>query len=51
MIFREGDKVMQIKNNYDIYWEKRLDSGRIENGTGVLNGEIGRISRTDSRTT
>lgn len=47
MIFREGDKVMQIKNNYDIYWEKRLDSGRIENGTGVFNGEIGRISRID----
>ncbi len=47
MIFREGDKVMQIKNNYDIYWERKLDKGIFENGTGVFNGEIGRITRID----
>lgn len=34
--FREGDKVMQIKNNYDIVWHK---DG--ENGTGIFNGDIG----------
>lgn len=34
--FREGDKVMQIKNNYDIIWHK---DG--ENGTGIFNGDIG----------
>ncbi|MBQ3149887.1 MAG: ATP-dependent RecD-like DNA helicase [Clostridia bacterium] len=35
-ILREGDKVMQVKNNYDIIWDK--DD---ENGTGVYNGDIG----------
>ncbi len=38
LILREGDKVMQIKNNYDIHWEK----GRTE-GVGIFNGDIGRI--------
>lgn len=33
---REGDKVMQIKNNYDIVWEK---DG--EQGTGIFNGDVG----------
>ena len=44
-IFREGDRVMQIKNNYDIYWEKgsRHDLRTYESGTGVFNGEIGRV--------
>lgn len=36
--FREGDKVMQTKNNYDILWRK--DD---ERGTGIFNGDIGRI--------
>lgn len=35
---REGDKVMQIKNNYDIVWYKDE-----ENGMGIYNGDIGRI--------
>ncbi len=40
---------MQIKNNYDIYWEKgRKDSSiKYENGTGIFNGELGRISNID----
>lgn len=37
-IFREGDKVMQIKNNYDIVWTR----GK-ETQSGVFNGDIGRI--------
>ena len=41
-IYRVGDRVMQIKNNYDIYWEKETEDG-IENGSGVFNGEIGNI--------
>lgn len=41
-IFREGDKVMQIKNNYDIIWYK----GK-ENGTGIFNGDIGIIELID----
>ncbi len=39
---REGDKVMQIKNNYDIPWFK---SG--ENGMGVFNGDVGVLTRVD----
>lgn len=50
-IFREGDRIMQIKNNYDIYWEKgsRNDLRTYEAGTGVFNGEIGRIIRVDTK--
>lgn len=44
-IFRVGDKVMQVKNNYDIYWEKKGASS--ENGTGVFNGELGIIEKID----
>ena len=45
-IFREGDRVMQIKNNYDIYWEKQKD--KYESGVGVFNGEIGKIVKIDN---
>jgi len=40
--FRVGDRIMQIKNNYDIYWE-RENIGKKEMGSGVFNGEIGTI--------
>ena len=40
---REGDKVMQVKNNYDIPWTR--DDG--EMATGVFNGDIGRLIRVD----
>ena len=52
IIFREGDRIMQIKNNYDIYWEKgsRNDLRTYESGTGVFNGEIGRIVKIDYET-
>ncbi len=43
-IFREGDRVMQVKNNYDLEWEK---DGR--SGHGVFNGDIGTILRIDGR--
>lgn len=39
-IYRVGDRIMQIKNNYDIYWEKHFLN---ETGTGVFNGEFGTI--------
>ncbi len=41
-VLREGDKVMQIKNNYDVPWFKNND-----NGTGVFNGDIGILTRID----
>ena len=51
IIFREGDRVMQIKNNYDIYWEKgdKSDLRTYEAGTGVFNGEIGRIAKINNQ--
>ena len=44
--FLIGDRVMQIKNNYDIYWERKNK----ENGTGIFNGELGTISKIDDIT-
>lgn len=45
-IFREGDKVMQIKNNYQLEWEIVSQYGiRIDSGSGVFNGDIGTIRR------
>ncbi|MEG2295242.1 MAG: ATP-dependent RecD-like DNA helicase [Oscillospiraceae bacterium] len=41
-IFREGDKIMQIKNNYDITWYKGEESS-----TGIFNGDIGIIELID----
>ena len=45
-LFREGDRVMQIKNNYDIIWRKSDGSGM---GTGIFNGDVGRIEGIDPR--
>lgn len=42
---RESDKVMQIKNNYDIGWVK--DDG--ETGGGIFNGDIGTVEKIDTR--
>ncbi len=48
-IFREGDKVMQMSNNYDLEWKKH---GRFadETGQGVFNGDIGYIETIDPNT-
>ena len=45
-VMREGDKVMQIKNNYDVIWTK--SNG--EQGTGVFNGDIGVLEKIDKAT-
>ncbi len=42
--FREGDRVMQIRNNYDIMW-KMNDGSAV--GTGVFNGDIGTVAAID----
>ena len=42
-LFREGDKVMQTRNNYDVLWQK--DDG--EMGTGIFNGDVGVIQEID----
>ena len=44
-LFREGDKVMQTKNNYNIEWESED-----EKGTGIFNGDIGILDEIDLKT-
>ena len=44
-LFREGDRIMQVKNNYDIYWERKEPI--FESGSGVFNGEFGTIEVID----
>ncbi len=46
-IFREGDRVMQVKNNYNLRWEKRAGNAYAD-GTGVFNGDTGTIFCVDS---
>ena len=46
--FREGDRVMQIKNNYDIQWRKTKLGADDSEGEGVFNGDIGTILRVDN---
>ena len=47
-IFRIGDRVMQIKNNYDMTWEKR-NGESLETGNGVFNGETGTITNINEK--
>ena len=44
-VFRTGDKVMQVKNNYNIEWESPT-----EKGTGIFNGDIGILTAIDVKT-
>ena len=46
-VFRVGDRVMQIRNNYDLYWES-VD-GRAY-GSGVFNGDMGMIRKIENNT-
>ena len=48
-IFREGDKVMQMSNNYDLEWTRQVGL-YTENGAGVFNGDIGYIHSIDVQT-
>ncbi len=43
-IFREGDRVMQIRNNYDIIW---VTASHLSTGTGIFNGDVGYIVAID----
>lgn len=40
VVYREGDSIMQMKNNYDIEWELAGDVG-----SGIFNGEMGKIEK------
>lgn len=44
ILFREGDRVMQIRNNYDILW-KKTDASQV--GAGIFNGDVGIIQSID----
>ncbi|MDO5519580.1 MAG: ATP-dependent RecD-like DNA helicase [bacterium] len=49
IVFREGDKVMQIKNNYQLEWEvKNQYNIRLNKGTGVFNGDCGIIKEINT---
>ncbi|MCI8478578.1 MAG: ATP-dependent RecD-like DNA helicase [Oscillospiraceae bacterium] len=45
-LFREGDRVMQVRNNYDVMWRAR---DNLSSGMGVYNGDIGQITAVDNR--
>ena len=48
--FREGDKVMQTRNNYQIEWEIRGNYGmKVDSGNGVFNGDCGVIRSIDTK--
>ncbi len=47
-IYRAGDRIMQVKNNYDMDWEKE-NNGNVEIGKGVFNGEIGTIKEVSEK--
>lgn len=45
-VFREGDKIMQTANNYNLEWKKRYErENYLEDGAGVFNGDIGYIHK------
>ena len=46
-IFREGDRVMQVKNDYDMEWTRA--TGGESSGTGVFNGEMGILAEIDNK--
>ncbi|MCR5727167.1 MAG: ATP-dependent RecD-like DNA helicase [Lachnospiraceae bacterium] len=49
VIFREGDKVMQVKNNYQLEWETRNSRGFIKaSGSGIFNGDCGIIKKINT---
>lgn len=50
-LFRVGDKVMQVKNNYQLEWEIATKFGLVvDKGIGVFNGDIGRITEINTYT-
>lgn len=46
-VFREGDKIMQMQNDYKVEWTKRGKNGELIEGTGAFNGDLGTVFRID----
>ena len=47
-MFRQGDKIMQIKNDYKISWYRQDAAGSFQEGAGVFNGDLGTLYRLDT---
>ena len=47
-LFRQGDKIMQIKNDYKVSWYRQDTNGVMQEGTGVFNGDLGTLYRLDA---
>ena len=45
-VFRVGDRVMQIRNNYDLLW-KKIDGSAV--GAGIFNGDVGIVTKVDNQ--
>ena len=48
-VFREGDKVMHIRNNYQVAFKRFNENGAVIKGEGVFNGDMGSIERIEPR--
>lgn len=48
VVFREGDKVMQVKNNYGLEWTITKGGITVTTGQGIYNGDLGTINHIDS---
>ena len=46
-VFREGDKIMQMQNDYKVEWTRSGQSGEVVEGTGAFNGDLGTVYRID----
>lgn len=46
-VFREGDKIMQMQNDYKVVWTRRGQSGEVVEGTGAFNGDLGTVYHID----
>ena len=47
-LFRQGDKVMQIKNDYKLPWYRQDPTGAMQEGSGVFNGDLGTLYHLDT---
>lgn len=48
LLLRQGDKIMQIKNDYKVEWQKPMPDGTLQEGAGAFNGDLGTLYRLDN---
>ena len=49
VVFRVGDRVMQIKNNYQLHWVQEVQGKLIDHGDGIYNGDVGELLALDAK--